>query len=386
MDGMAAAPDDLTDGPLPAWRARVAAGQLGYDPAQAAAAERLQVLWRRLRGYDPSAGPGEHGLFARLLRRKFVDDAHQGPPQGLYLAGDVGRGKSMLMDLFFASAEVARKRRVHFHAFMQQSHARMHALRADPSVGDPIPRLADTVAAEAALLCFDEFQITDIADAMILGRLFAALFERGVVIVATSNTRPENLFAGQPGRDAFLPFIALLQSHLDLLVLDGDRDFRRSTQAGMPSWFVPADARADAALDAAFARLTGGAEAGPDRLMVQGRSLRVPLAAAGVARFDFGALCDVPLGPGDYLALATHYHALVLDAVPRLSPARFDVARRFVTLVDALYERRVKLVASADAGPDTLFVAGEGAAAFERTASRLIEMQSAAWWRAAHVP
>jgi len=379
-------PTTLDEGPLPAWRARVAAGHLGHDAAQAAAAERLQVLWRRLRGYDPALAPDEHGLLSRLWRRKRVDDAHQGPPQGLYLVGEVGRGKSMLMDLFFATADVPRKRRQHFHDFMQQAHARFHALRADPAVSDPIPRLADAIAAEAALLCFDEFQVTDIVDAMILGRLFAALFERGVVVVATSNTRPSDLFAGQPGRDAFLPFIRLLESHLDLLVLDGGRDFRRLTLAGSPTWFVPADARADAALDAAFLKLTGGAEAGPDRLNVQGRSLKIPLAAAGVARFDFAALCEAPLGPGDYLALATHYNALVLDGVPRLSTARFDAARRFVTLIDVLYDHRVKLVASADAGPDGLYPAGEGAAAFQRTASRLVEMQGDPWWRQPHVP
>ena len=376
----------LDDGPLPAWRARVAAGQLGHDAAQAVAAERLQVLWRRLRGYDPAPSHDEHGLLSRLWRRKRVDDAHQGPPHGLYLVGEVGRGKSMLMDMFFASAQVARKRRMHFHDFMQGAHARFYALHSDPAMSDPIPPLADAIAAEAALLCFDEFQVTDIVDAMILGRLFAALFERGVVVVATSNTRPSDLFAGQPGRDAFLPFIALLEAHLDLLVLDGGRDFRRLTLAGSPTWFVPADARADAALDAAFEKLTGGAPAGSDRLNVSGRVLKVPLAAAGTARFDFTALCEAPLGPGDYLAIATHYHALVLDGVPRLSTARFDAARRFVTLIDVLYDHRVKLVASAEARPDALYPAGEGATAFLRTASRLVEMQGDAWWRAPHVP
>ena len=376
---------------MPAWRARVASGALGHDAAQAMAAERLQLLWLHLRGYDPAAHPNgtgtdDGGLLARLLRRRWVDDGHQAPPHGLYLVGEVGRGKSMLMDLFFAAAEVPRKRRVHFHAFMQEAHAGLHALQAEPGVGDPIPPLAERIARDAALLCFDEFQVLDIVDAMILGRLFEALFARGVVIVATSNVRPADLFRGQPGRDAFLPFIALIQAHLDLLVLDGGRDFRRLAAAGSPTWFVPSDARADAALDGAFGSLSGGTKAGPDRISVHGRSLRVPWAAAGVARFDFAALCEASLGPADYLALATRYHTMVLDGVPRLATARFDAARRFVVLIDALYDHRVKLVASAGAAPDALYPAGEGADAFRRTASRLIEMQGQAWWADPHLP
>jgi cell division protein ZapE len=292
----------------------------------------------------------------------------------------------MLMDLFFETAQVARKRRIHFHQFMQEAHARIHGWRGEnPGGTDPIPPLADQVASEAALLCFDEFQVNDVADAMILGRLFEALFERGVVVVATSNTRPADLFAGQPGRDAFLPFIALIERNLDVLALEGGRDWRRQRLRGVETWHVPADGRADRALDAAFAELTGGAPAGPERLRIMGRTLIVPLAAAGVARFDFAALCGQPLGPGDYLALATHYHALVLDGVPRLSPANYDEARRFITLVDALYDHRVKLVASADAMPDGLYERGEGAKAFERTASRLEEMRSGDWLALPHL-
>jgi cell division protein ZapE len=292
----------------------------------------------------------------------------------------------MLMDLFFDAAEVPRKRRIHFHRFMQEAHARIHAWRKENgNTADPIPPLADTIAAEAALLCFDEFQVNDIADAMILGRLFQALFERGVVVVATSNTKPADLFAGQPGRDAFLPFIALIERNLDVLVLDGGRDWRRERLRGMETWHVPADARADAALDRAFAELSHGEAAHPERLQVMGRTLLVPLAAGRVARFDFAALCGQPLGPGDYLALATHYEALILDAVPRLSPDNHDEARRFITLVDALYDHRVKLVASAEAMPDQLYRRGEGARAFERTASRLEEMRSEGWLALAHL-
>ena len=316
------------------------------------------------------------GLLARFLRRKPVDEAED-YPHGLYLVGEVGRGKSMLMDLFFATAEVPRKRRIHFHRFMQEAHARVFAWKRDnPDGDDPIPPLADTIFAEAALLCFDEFQVNDIADAMILGRLFQALFARGTVVVATSNTAPDDLFKGQPGRDAFLPFIDLLKQHLDVLVLDGSRDWRRSRLRGMPTWYVPPDGRAERALDEAFAALSGQVPAKEAKLIVTGRTLRVPLAARGVARFDFEALCGQPLGAGDYLALATHFHTLVLDGIPRLSPENFDRARRFVTLIDALYDHRVKLVASAAAAPDELYQRGEGARAFERTASRLVEMQS----------
>ena len=382
-------------GPLIAYRRLLAAGALTTDPAQAVAAERLQGLWSRLRGYDPAvhdhSAPQRRGLFGRMLHRAPRDDIPDSFPHGLYLVGDVGRGKSMLMDLFYDAADVPRKRRVHFHEFMQDVHRRIYAWRrtphrlADPGHDDPIPPLADALAAEAALLCFDEFQITDIADATILGRLFRGLFARGVVVVATSNTKPDDLFAGQPGRDAFLPTIALLKEHLDLLVLDGARDWRRQRLRGKPTWIVPADRRADVLLDEAFADLTGGARAGTERLVVMGRIVPVPVAAANVARFDFDALCGTPLGAGDYLALATHYHALVLDGVPRLSPDNYDLARRFIVLVDALYDHRVKLVASAADVPDRLYTRGENAQAFQRTASRLDEMQSAEYLALPHL-
>jgi cell division protein ZapE len=234
-------------------------------------------------------------------------------------------------------------------------------------------------------LCFDEFQINDIADAMILGRLFQALFDRGVVVVATSNTRLDDLFKGQPGRDAFLPFIQLLKDRLDVLEMDAARDFRRQRLRGMRTWYVPPDTRAAQALDRAFAELTGGGAPKPETLMVMGHRLKVPRAANGVARFDFPTLCGQPLGPGDYLALATHYHTLILDGIPRLSPDNFDEARRFITLVDTLYEHRVKLIASAEAMPDQLYQRGENAKMFERTASRLDEMQSRDWLELPHL-
>jgi cell division protein ZapE len=372
----------LAGGPLPAYRARLDSGELMTDPAQALAAERLQGLWRRLRGYAAHRPKQQNGFFGRLLGHSKADDIPEDYPHGLYLVGDVGRGKSMLMDLFFATAEVRHKQRIHFHEFMQDAHKRIHAWRRrperldDPGSDDPIPPLADQIAAEASLLCFDEFQINDIADAMILGRLFKALFARGVVVVATSNTAPDDLFAGQPGRDAFLPFIALIKQYLDVIVMNGSRDWRRARLRLTPTWHAPADANATRALDDAFAGLTECEPARPERLLVMGHTLNVPLAAHGVARFNFDALCNRALGAGDYLALATHYQALVLDGIPRLSPENHDQARRFITLIDALYEHRVKLVASAQAAPDELYAAGDGAQAFRRTASRLIEMQS----------
>jgi cell division protein ZapE len=375
-----------TQGPLPAYRAKLAAGELSHDSSQELAAERLQALWTRLRGYDPPLKQENGGLLSRFLRRKKVDEAGEDRPNGLYLVGEVGRGKSMLMDLFFAAADLRRKKRIHFHRFMQDAHIRIHAWkRANPATEDPIPPLADSIASEAALLCFDEFQVNDITDAMILGRLFLALFERGVVVVATSNTAPDDLFKGQPGRDAFLPFIAMIKKRLDVLLMDGDRDFRRMRLRGMPTWYVPSDRRADAALGRTFAELTGNATPRVEHLTVMGRTLTVPLAAEGVAQFDFNTLCGTALGAGDYLALATHYHTLLLDGIPRLSPDNFDVARRFIVLIDALYDHRVKLVASAAAMPDQLYQRGENAKMFERTASRLEEMQSQDWIALPHL-
>ncbi len=378
---------DPESGPLPAYRARVAAGVLAPDAAQAMAAEMLQDLWRRLRGYEPGPeAPAEQAtsFLGRLFRRRPADEALPAAPQGLYLVGEVGRGKSMLMDLFFACAQVRRKKRIHFHQFMQDCHQRIHAWRrANAAAGedpardaDPIPPLAESILAEAALLCFDEFQVHDITDAMILGRLFEALFARGAVVVATSNTLPDDLFKGKPGRDAFLPFIAVLKDHVEVLVLEAARDYRRDRIRGLPTWHVPADGRAERALDRAFEELAGVTRGEPLRLPVLGRMLELPEAARGVARADFEGLCGRPLGPADYLALATHVHTLVMDAIPRLGPENFDKARRFITLVDALYEHRCKLVASAEATPDLLYERGENAPMFERTASRLVEMQS----------
>jgi cell division protein ZapE len=377
----AAATATAADGPLPALRERVRAGLLEHDPAQALAAARLQELWRALKGYDPQ--PAQNGGFLSGLRARLGFAREGSPredatdaPQGLYIVGAVGRGKSMLMDLFFGTVPAARKQRVHFHRFMQEAHRHIHAHRREAARdADPIPPLADRIAADAALLCFDEFQVHDIVDAMILGRLFEALFARGVVVVATSNTAPDDLYKDGLQRDRLLPFIDLIKRRLDVIVLEAARDYRRDRLAAIGVWHVPADARAAAALDAAF-REFAGEEGRPLALAVLGRRLSLPLAANGVARADFAALCGATLGPADYLALATHIHTLLLDAIPRLGPTNYDQARRFITLVDALYEHRVKLIASAADVPDRLYQRGENAAMFQRTASRLVEMQS----------
>ncbi len=375
-------PPAVSEGPLALYRARRADGRLAADPAQELAAEKLEGLFRALRHYRPGESEGWR---ARLGLARRPDPA----PQGLYLFGGVGRGKSMLMDLFFAAAPVARKRRVHFHAFMIEVHERLHRWRqkdfAERGGKDPIPPLALKIADEAWLLCFDEFQVTDIADAMILGRLFGAILERGVVVVATSNTAPADLYAGGLQRELFVPAIRILEERLDVLQLDGDVDHRRLRIKGMAVYHAPLGPAATVALDTAFARLTDGAAGAPATLIVQDREFTLRRVAHGVARASFAELCERPVGAADCLALATHFHTLVLDGVPVLGADRRNEARRFLTLIDALYEHRAKLICSAAAAPDALHPDGDHAAEFRRTASRLVEMQSADYLATPHL-
>lgn len=373
---------------LDAYRARLAAGDIKADPAQAFAVEKLETLTRALGAYKPDPRPG----FWRAslgFARKFGAEQRGAPPTGLYFFGGVGRGKSMLMDLFFLHAPPAKKRRVHFHAFMLEVHARIHAWRQTPEAkkgdGDPIPPLAEAMANEAFLLCFDEFQVTNIADAMILGRLFEAMFAKGVVVVATSNIEPDDLYANGLQRERFLPAIELLKQKLDVLALDGGIDYRRIRIRGLPVYHAPLGTAATAALERAFATLTEGALVGPATLDVGGRDLVLKRAGGGVVFAAFDDLCAKALGAGDYLALAKTFHTLVLDGVPILEPDRRNEARRFVNLIDALYEHRAKLVMAAAAVPEDLHAKGDHAFEFQRTASRLFEMQSQDYLAAAHL-
>jgi cell division protein ZapE len=351
------------------YRRALADGALRPDAAQQAAAEKLNALARQLAKYRP-------GGFSFFGKKEI--------PRGLYLWGDVGRGKSMLMDLFFEEAATSPKRRVHFNAFMTDVHARLHIERARPDISDPISAVARALADEARLLCFDEFQVTDVADAMILGRLFEQLLAAGTVIVATSNVAPAQLYEGGLNRQLFLPFIGLIEARLDIVELDGPTDYRLHRLSGHPVYLTPLSLAADTAMNGAWRRLTDCELGKPARLTVFGRSLLVPQAARGVARFSFADLCEKPLAAADYLEIARHFHTVLIDHIPVLVPARRDTARRFVLLIDTLYDQGVKLICSAEAVPDQLYPVGEGAGAFRRTASRLAEMQSDDYLRRGH--
>ncbi|MDJ1157357.1 cell division protein ZapE [Chelatococcus sp. SYSU_G07232] len=357
--------------------ALVATGTIERDPAQQQLVARLDALAVRL---------GEHRLARKanplgwLFGRR---EREAEPIRGLYVWGSVGRGKTMLMDLFFEAVPAKRKRRAHFHAFMADVHERIYAFRqrvkdGREKDGDPIPHVARELAAEAWVLCFDEFAVTDIADAMILGRLFTALFGEGVVVVATSNVEPTRLYEGGLNRALFLPFIGLIERRMEVTRLDSRTDFRLEKLAGAPVFHVPADARAHAALTEAFRRLTGRSDGQPMQLTVKGHAVDVPSALDGVARFAFADLCAKPLGASDYLALAERFHTVIVDGIPVMGLVQRNEAKRFITLIDAFYDNRVKLLASAEAEAHLLYTAAEGREVFEfdRTVSRLIEMRS----------
>lgn len=361
-------------GPLNRYLDLVAAGALAPDDAQRAGMARLQALSEAL---------------TRLRLPRSLFTPRSAPPRGLYLWGGVGRGKSLLMDIFFNNTAVARKRRVHFHEFMAETHERIAAWRgadektrrrhagANPrSLDDPIPPVAADIAEDAMLLCFDEFQVRDIADAMLLGRLFEALFARGVVIVATSNRHPDDLYKDGLNRQLFLPFIALLKERLEILQLNAREDYRLGRLTGARVYHAPLGPEADAAMDRAWEAMIAGARESAETLHVNGRGVTAPRTARGLARFTFADLCKAALGASDYLAIARRYSAVFIDHIPQMTPEHRNEARRFANLIDALYEARTKLVCSAAAAPDALYEAGDGAFEFERTASRLVEMQA----------
>ncbi|MGY6548023.1 MAG: cell division protein ZapE [Roseinatronobacter sp.] len=344
----------------------VEAGTLRPDAAQRGALPLFDPILAYLSRPAPKTG----GLRGLIGRRK------SDPPPCLYLWGGVGRGKSMLMDLFVAHLGDVPKRRVHFHAFMQEMHAGLHAARAR-GVEDALLPVADKVAAEVRLLAFDEMQITDITDAMLVGRLFERLMSAGVAIVTTSNRVPDDLYKDGLNRALFLPFIDMIKTRMTVHALVSETDYRQHRLAGAQVYFTPAGAQARAEMDRIWNELTGHDPGAPLALRVKGRDVIIPRAHNGVGRARFWDLCGLPLGPGDYLALAEVLRVLMLEEIPYLSASNYNEAKRFVTLIDALYEAKVRLIASAAAEPERLYTEGAGSFEFERTASRLREMQSA---------
>lgn len=347
--------------------ARISAGTLRPDPAQHAVLPELESL----RAWLEQNATRRTGLFAGLFAKPLT------PPKGLYLWGGVGRGKSMLMDQFIDATEIAQKRRVHFHAFMQEVHHGIHAAR-QKGVEDPIAPVAEAIIKGTRLLAFDEMQITDITDAMIVGRLFEKLFAAGVVIVTTSNRVPEDLYLNGLNRALFLPFIALLREKMIVHELESPNDYRQHRLAGAQVYFHPAG-KARPQIDAIWADLTGGGPGQPLKLPVNGRTVELPRFANGIGRATFWELCARPLGAADFLAIADAVRVLIVEDIPQLSASNYNEAKRFVLLIDALYEAKVRLICSAADEPERLYTEGTGSFEFERTASRLREMQGEGW-------
>ncbi|MDB6180739.1 cell division protein ZapE [Paracoccus fistulariae] len=358
------------------YQQRVADGKLTPDPAQTGILPYMDRVLAEL-----SSAPSGTEARPKSRWRSFFGSreevAGQAQVKGLYLWGGVGRGKSMLMDLM-AEASPVPSRRVHFHEFMQEIQAGLNAAR-QRGEQDTVKPVAMEVARKVRLLCFDEMQITDIADAMIVGRLFQVLFDQGVVVVTTSNRVPEDLYKNGLNRQLFLPFIELIRERMEVVELASQTDHRQGRVAGGQVWFSPANAEARSEMDAIWAELTKGAEVGPCVINVGNRSYELPAATNDAARGSFWDLCGQPLGPADYLALAQRVDVLLIDEIPRLSSSYYNEAKRFVTLIDALYEAKVRLIASAADQPEQLYNEGEGSFEFERTASRLREMQDASW-------
>ncbi len=358
-----------------AYEAKLATGRLLPDAAQLSAVGALDDLLVRLSAPAPA-----RGFTARLLGQNPT-----APVQGLYLYGPVGRGKSMLMDLFFTQVPFVEKRRVHFHAFMQEIHAALFAWRQRADHGaDPLPQIAQDVVLRTRLLCFDEFYVQDIADAMILARLFEALFAAGLVLVATSNCAPDTLYANGLQRANFLPFIALLKQNVAVVEVAGATDHRLAFLQGKPVYFTPLNAESTAAATKLYNTLTNNAVPEPCVILVQGREVAFTGAAQGVIRTNFAELCQRALGAADYLAVARRFHTIILEGVPQFRADQRNETMRFITLVDALYEAKAKLIMTAQVTPDTLYPEGLHALMFHRTASRLAEMQGATYLALPH--
>lgn len=356
----------------------VRAGDIKADPKQAAIVQSLdEVLYyvstRRMASKSSALG----WLFAKKYKPEEA-------VKGLYIHGSVGRGKTMLMDMFFKLAPAKHKRRIHFNDFMADVHNRIHAHRQKFKAGetkekDPVPPVAADLYDEAWVLCFDEFSVTDIADAMILYRLFEQLFAKGCVLIATSNVAPDNLYKDGLNRSLFLPFVDILKNYVDVLDLDSPTDYRLEKTNQLPVYITPLGAEADKLMDEAWQQSTAGKQVLDDvTIEVKGRQIPVPLSGGGSARFSFDDLCAKPLGASDYIAIAKEYHTIILDRVPQLGNEKRNEAKRFIMLIDTLYDKKLRLFISADASADNLYSDSNGTEAFEfaRTASRLFEMQS----------
>ena len=368
---------DYTHSVVEELKALTAAGTLTADDAQLEVAAKLDRVLADLRGSRPAKKKSALGwLFAKGSSRP-------ASIKGLYIHGSVGRGKTMLMDMFFKKAPTTKKRRAHFHEFMADVHNRIHdhrqkLKRGETKQADPVPPVAAALFAEAELLCFDEFSVTDITDAMILARLFTELFGLGCVLVATSNVAPGDLYRDGLNRGLFLPFIALLNRYVDVVTLDSSNDYRMQKQASLPVYVTPLDARADAAMESAWHQVTEGKKAAPAEIPMKGRSIHVPSAAGRAARFDFKDICGKPLGASDYLALAARFDAIFVERVPQLGPEKRNETKRLINLVDALYDHAVRLYISAATAPEHILLERKGTEGFEfdRTVSRLFEMRS----------
>ena len=381
-------PSIIGKGPAANLAARRAAGEVHPDPVQERVVLRLQAVYDRL-----SAAAAEHPAKPGLLARLGLVRAPKPPdgPHGLYIWGPVGRGKSMLMDLFFADAPVAKKRRVHFHEFMLEVQARLYnrreklAAEGAPPEADTIVPIAREIAQQTRLLCFDEFQVTNIADAMILARLFETLFGEGLTVIATSNRKPDDLYMDGLQRDRFLPFIDLIKERLEILELGGEHDYRLDRLRNFDAYLTPSGAWANAKLDEAFRALSGGADGEPRVLRTQGRDVDIPRAAPGVAMAHYLDWCAKPMGAADFLCIAEHFHTVIVADIPKMGPDSQDKASRFVTMIDTFYEKKVKFLCSAATAPSGLYVEGDGAFEFQRTVSRLMEMQSPEYLALEHI-